>query len=128
MSLGWEVLECISQSVEHFENAREAMSSGGDFRLTARERRNMLIDWRASHTDIVAAGRETNHMKHQRRTTVNNLRNYDRWEEAVDNVGRSLKQQLRLGSSSFSYKSVSKGEEDGEVDATRMSIVRLFAL
>jgi hypothetical protein len=118
MSLGWEVLECISQTVEQFENARGAMSRGGDFRLTARERRNMLIDWRASYTDIVAAVPETNHIKHQRRTTVNNLRNYDRWEEAVDIVGRSLKQRLRLGSRSSSCKYVGKGEEDGEEDAT----------
>jgi hypothetical protein len=43
LSIGWDVLECISLPVEEYENARNAIHLGGDFLLTARERRNILI-------------------------------------------------------------------------------------
>jgi hypothetical protein len=118
LSLGWDVLECISLSVEQFENDRSAMGSIRDFRLTAHERRKMLIHWGVSYSMIATAVRQSNHIKRQRRTTVNNLRTFDGWEEAVENVTRSVKQGLRLGTGQSSYKAVGKEVQDVEDDTT----------
>jgi hypothetical protein len=63
----------------------------------------LVDDLRVSYANIATAVRETLHIRHQRRTTVNNLRNYDRWEETVENVSRSVKQRLRFGSQHSSY-------------------------
>jgi hypothetical protein len=93
--LGWAYAQQQPVAVDEFEQ-RRARRVQSDLVLTRQSREELLVEWGASFQDIIESIRVNIRIKNQRRSTVNAIGRYDRWEEMMENAGRKIKKTIGL--------------------------------
>lgn len=88
-------------SIDYYEKSRSRRRDEYEMVLTKNTRRDMLVnDWGFTHKDLAESVRENIQTKHSRRRTINNLGRPERFEEAMENLGRKMKRAFKLKKSS----------------------------
>ena len=71
--------------------------------LSRQEREELLVEWGETFQDIIDAIRSNIRIKNQRRSTVNAIGRYDRWEEMMESAGRKIKRTIGLQKQEQNY-------------------------
>jgi hypothetical protein len=82
--------------VDDFEMIRSFHRRNGPRSIPWRDRKDVLLEWGATFSEITNAVREANKAKHKRRRTVNSIGRYDRFEEVLETATQKLKQSFSL--------------------------------
>lgn len=114
-SIGWNFIDNETRDCDEFERQRGERRTERELIVSRYHRQKMLMEWGESLPNIVEAIRANVKTKHQRRRTVNSIGTYDRFEEVMENAGRSLFRGLRGGSRS---KNAGKGIQRSQFAAS----------
>lgn len=82
--------------MDEYESERPPRREQPDLVLSRQEREELLVEWGASFQEIIDAIRTSIKIKNQRRSTVNAIGRYDRWEEMMESAGRKIKRTMGL--------------------------------
>lgn len=94
--MGWSYANSETKSIDEYESERRPRREQPDLVLSRQEREELLVEWGASFQDIIEAIRSNVKIKNQRRSTVNAIGRYDRWEEMMESAGRRIKRTIGL--------------------------------
>ena len=94
--IGWNHLDDRTLKIDEYENRRPPRREQADLVLSRQEREELLVEWGASFQDIIDSIRTGIKIKNQRRSTVNAIGRYDRWEEMMESAGRRIKRTIGL--------------------------------
>jgi hypothetical protein len=95
-SLDWNYSLSKSLSIDDFEMARSFHRRNGPRIMPWRDRKDVLLEWGTTFSEITNVVRETHKAKHKRRQTVQSIGRYDRFEEILETATQKLKQTLSL--------------------------------
>lgn len=94
--IGWAFGNGETQTIDEYESERLPRREQPDLVLSRQEREELLVEWGASFQEIIDAIRSNIKIKNQRRSTVNAIGRYDRWEEMMESAGRKIKRTIGL--------------------------------
>ena len=118
--MGWNYSSGKSLPVDDFELIRSFQRGAGPRSLPWHARKDVLLEWGATFSEISNAVRQTMKAKHNRRRTVNSIGRYDRFEEALEGATQKLKRALSFDNinkknpdrTHFGYRRTRRGSED----------------
>lgn len=101
--IGWAHGSDETKPIDDYENDRPTRREQPDLVLSRQEREELLVEWGEAFQDIIDAIRSNIKIKNQRRSTVNAIGRYDRWEEMMESAGRKIKRTIGLQKQQQNY-------------------------
>ena len=114
--IGWRHARDKSISLYDYETNRPPRRIQPQLVLSRQEREELLVEWGASFQEIIESIRSNIKVKNQRRSTVNAIGRYDRWEEMMESAGRKIKRTIGLGGGGHSAHSTQHFYHQYEVE------------
>jgi len=124
-SISWEYNVIGDIDLDDYENSRPPRRLQSEMVLPRYLREDILrFEWNASRKDITESVRQNVKIKHQRRTTINNLGKAEKLEELIESVLRKLRRLMTR------QKPVHKQVRDLEeqIESTNRTRIRLLYL
>jgi len=125
ISISWEYNVIGDIDLDDYENSRPPRRLQSEMVLPRYLREDILrFEWNASRKDITESVRQNVKIKHQRRTTINNLGKAEKLEELIESVLRKLRRLMTR------QKPVHKQVRDLEeqIESTNRTRIRLLYL